>query len=131
MSVPIELDRDRLRALLAELDPRLAARGISAGLYVVGGAAIVLTISERRLTFDVDALATDQAVYDEAATIARQHGLPPTWLNPSAERSAVDPAAPAPDAARNAGTPRGVRTARTPPGDEDGRDARTRPPGHR
>lgn len=50
----------------------------------MGGAAIVLTISERRLTFDVDALATDQAVYDEAVTIARQHRLPPTWLNPSA-----------------------------------------------
>ncbi|MFC7501622.1 hypothetical protein [Nocardioides sp. GCM10030258] len=32
----------------------------------------------------MDALATDQAVYDEAAVIARQHGLPPTWLNPSA-----------------------------------------------
>lgn len=84
MSAPIELDGDRLRALLAELDKRLAARGISAGLYVVGGAAIALTISERRLTLDVDALATDQAVYDEAVTIARQHGLPPTWLNPSA-----------------------------------------------
>lgn len=84
MSAPIELDGDRLRALLAELDQRLAQRGISAGLYVVGGAAIALTISERRLTLDVDALATDQAVYDEAAIIARQHGLPPTWLNPSA-----------------------------------------------
>ncbi len=83
MSTPIELDRDRLRALLAELDSQLAERGISAGLYVVGGAAIALTISERRLTLDVDALATDPAVYDEAAVIARQHGLPPTWLNPS------------------------------------------------
>ncbi|KRA38923.1 MULTISPECIES: hypothetical protein [unclassified Nocardioides] len=84
MSAPIELDVDRLRALLAELDNRLAQRGISAGLYVVGGAAIALTVSDRRLTLDVDALATDQAVYDEAAIIARQHGLPPTWLNPSA-----------------------------------------------
>ncbi|WP_182378287.1 hypothetical protein [Nocardioides sp. WS12] len=37
MSAPIELDADRLRALLAELDNRLAQRGISAGLYVVGG----------------------------------------------------------------------------------------------
>lgn len=84
MSAPIELDGDRLRALLAELDTRLAERGISAGLYVVGGAAIALTVSERRLTLDVDALATDQVVYDEAAIIAREHGLPPTWLNPSA-----------------------------------------------
>ncbi|WP_182378304.1 hypothetical protein [Nocardioides sp. WS12] len=84
MSAPIELDRDRLRALLAELDSRLAVRGISAGLYVVGGAAIALTITERRLTVDVDALATDQSVYDEAVIIARAHGLPPTWLNPSA-----------------------------------------------
>lgn len=84
MSAPIELDVDRLRALLAELDKRLTVRGISAGLYVVGGAAIALTISDRRLTLDVDALATDQVVYDEAAIIARQHGLPPTWLNPSA-----------------------------------------------
>lgn len=84
MSAPIELDGDRLRALLAELDKRVAQRGISAGLYVVGGAAIALTISDRRLTLDVDALATDQAVYDEAAIIARQHGLPSTWLNPSA-----------------------------------------------
>lgn len=84
MSAPIQLDRDRLRTLLAELDTRLAQSGISAGLYVVGGAAIALTISDRRLTLDVDALATDHVVYEEAAMIGRQHGLPPTWLNPSA-----------------------------------------------
>ncbi len=70
MTAPIELGRDRLRALFAELDARLAERGISAGLYVVGGAAIALTIAERRLTLDVDALASDKVVYEEAAAIA-------------------------------------------------------------
>jgi len=84
MNAPVELDRDRLRVLLADLDARMRERGIAAGLYVVGGAAIALTIAERRVTVDVDALATDKVVYDQAVTIAKHHGLPPTWLNPSA-----------------------------------------------
>lgn len=84
MSALIELDRERLEALLAELDRRLKARGVAAGVYVVGGAAIALTIASRRVTVDVDALATHEAVYDEAALLAADHGLPPTWLNPAA-----------------------------------------------
>lgn len=62
MSAPVELDRDRLRVLLADLDARMRERGVAAGLYVVGGAAIALTVAERRVTVDVDALATDKVV---------------------------------------------------------------------
>lgn len=84
MSALVELGREQLERLLAELDERLAERGIAAGIYVVGGAAIALTVVERRVTVDVDAIATDAAVYDEAAAIAHLHGLPPRWLNPGA-----------------------------------------------
>lgn len=84
MSSLIELDRERLQELLAELDRRLAARGVAAGVYVVGGAAVALTVAVRRVTMDVDAVATDDVVYDEAAAIAAAHGLPPSWLNPAA-----------------------------------------------
>lgn len=84
MSALVELDRAQLEELLAELHERLVARGVTAGVYVVGGAAIALTVAARRVTVDVDAIATDQVVYDEATAIARRHGLPPRWLNAGA-----------------------------------------------
>jgi len=80
----VELGREQLTTLLTELDERLVARGIAAGIYVVGGAAIALTVAERRVTVDVDAIATDAVVYEEAAAIAQRHGLPPRWLNSGA-----------------------------------------------
>jgi methylmalonyl-CoA mutase cobalamin-binding subunit len=50
------LDADRVRELLQELSDRLAARGVKANVFVVGGAAMALAYDDTRSTRDVDAL---------------------------------------------------------------------------
>lgn len=51
-------------------------------MYVVGGAAIALAFDERRSTRDIDAVFEPKnAVYEAAAVIAEQRGLPAGWLN--------------------------------------------------
>ncbi len=62
--------------LLAELDKRLKARGISASIFVVGGAAIAVTSTDDpRRTEDIDAITRDQVVVDEARAMASQRKL--------------------------------------------------------
>ena len=79
---PIELDRDQLIVLLAELGEELAAAGVRGELFVVGGAAMALAYSARRLTSDVDAVFEPKTVvYDAARVVAERHGLKPDWLN--------------------------------------------------
>jgi hypothetical protein len=68
--------------LLSELDKRLKQRGISASVFVVGGAAIAVTSNDNpRRTEDIDAITRDVAVIDEARTMASQRKLPDDWLN--------------------------------------------------
>lgn len=81
----VEFDRAKIERLLAMLDRRLHRRGVAASLYVVGGAAIAVTVSDMRRTLDVDALASDRAVMEEARLLAELEGIPPTWLNESAK----------------------------------------------
>lgn len=71
--------------LLAELDKRLKTRGISAAIFVVGGAAIAVTSKDNpRRTEDIDAITRDEAVVDEARSMASQRKLPEDWLNTQA-----------------------------------------------
>lgn len=68
--------------LLSELDNRLKARGISAAIFVVGGAAIAVTSNDDpRRTEDIDAITRDEAVLEEARAMASQRKLPEDWLN--------------------------------------------------
>ncbi|GAB3940194.1 hypothetical protein GCM10029976_057510 [Kribbella albertanoniae] len=68
--------------LLSDLDKRLKARGISAAVFVVGGAAIAVTSGGNpRRTEDIDAITRDEAVVDEAGAMAIQRKLPEDWLN--------------------------------------------------
>ncbi|WP_328334975.1 DUF6036 family nucleotidyltransferase [Kribbella sp. NBC_00382] len=68
--------------LLSELDKRLKTRGISAAVFVVGGAAIAVTSDDNpRRTEDIDAITRDDAVVDEARAMASQRKLPEDWLN--------------------------------------------------
>lgn len=78
------LDATRVLELLALLDERLQRRGVAASVYVVG-VAVALQAHARRLTLDVDAMASDQAVFEEAEAMAAQAGLPPHWLNSAAQ----------------------------------------------
>ncbi len=78
------LDAEQIRALLIELGQRLDARGIEARLFLVGGAAMALAFSRRRVTRDLDAVfEPKKEIYDEAAAMARERGLPDGWLNDS------------------------------------------------
>lgn len=80
----VEFDGDDVRELLSELDRRLRDRGASASVYVVGGAAIALSIADTRRTQDVDAVVSDRAVMEEAVALARERAIPPKWLNDNA-----------------------------------------------
>jgi hypothetical protein len=72
----------RIRELLVELGRRLDARGVEARLFLVGGAAMALAFSRDRVTRDLDAVFEPKAeIYQEAARIADERGLPEDWLN--------------------------------------------------
>ena len=80
------LDAARARELLGVLDTRLRARGVAASVYVVGGVSVALSVrQDRDPSLDLDAIASDQAVFDEADAIAAEQGLPPHWLNDAAQ----------------------------------------------
>jgi hypothetical protein len=76
------MQRDEIVELLTELGLRLHARGVTAEMYVVGGAALALAFDERRSTADIDAVFEPKSVVHETAgQLARERGLPDGWLN--------------------------------------------------
>jgi hypothetical protein len=76
------MDRDEIVEALTALAAELDRRGVSAEMYVVGGAAIALAFDERRATRDIDAVFEPKAiVYEAAESVARMRDLPPGWLN--------------------------------------------------
>ncbi|MEO7269344.1 MAG: DUF6036 family nucleotidyltransferase [Knoellia sp.] len=77
----VEFERSDIERLLGLLDARLRKRGIPGSIYVVGGAAIAVTVHDGRRTIDVDALASSRDVLDEARRLAAEEGIPPSWLN--------------------------------------------------
>lgn len=82
----LKLGADRIRELLMELGRRLSARGVTADLYVVGGAAFALAYDERRVTDDIDAVFTDKLlIYELSLEMAQEHALPEGWLNDAAK----------------------------------------------
>jgi predicted nucleotidyltransferase len=76
------MNRDEILAALTALAAELDRRGVSAEMYVVGGAAIALAFDERRATRDIDAIFEPKsAVYEASAVVAERLGLPGGWLN--------------------------------------------------
>jgi hypothetical protein len=74
-----------LEALQA-LGDELIRRDIRGQIFVVGGAAMALAYSTRRVTKDIDAVFEPKnAIYDAAATVADDLGLPEDWLNDAAK----------------------------------------------
>lgn len=76
------MNRIEITAALTALAAELNRRGVSAEMYIVGGAAIALAFDERRATRDIDAVFEPKdVVYQAAAVVAEQRGLPTGWLN--------------------------------------------------
>ena len=85
------MDRREIIEALTALANELEGRGVSAEMYVVGGAAIALAFDERRATRDIDAVFEPKAVvYEAAAVVAEKLELPGGWLN---DAVGSDPAA--------------------------------------
>jgi len=87
------LSIDDIRSGLAELARRLDALGIEVSIYLVGGAAVALTVRpDRQLTDDVDSWINHHgdeglrtSVFDVVAEIGRgRPGFPSNWLNDNA-----------------------------------------------
>lgn len=81
----VEFERGEIERLLGLLDERLKARGARGSIYVVGGAAIAVTVRDERRTVDIDAVVSDRIVLEEAKGLADDEGIPPNWLNENAK----------------------------------------------
>ena len=81
----LRLTPARARALIDELEDRLAAAGVRATIRIAGGAAMALRFPDDpdlRVTMDVDAVYAPRADVDGViADMAREHGLPGEWMN--------------------------------------------------
>ena len=73
--------RTILRAFEA-LSDELGQQGLKGELFVVGGAAMALVYSARRVTRDIDAIFEPKAeIYESARRVAERLDLPDDWLN--------------------------------------------------
>lgn len=69
-------------AALRALGDELTRQEVRGQIFIVGGAAMALAYSSRRVTTDVDAVFEPKAViYTAAARVAERRGLPDDWLN--------------------------------------------------
>jgi hypothetical protein len=64
------LGREDIRALLDDLSSELAARGVRAELFLVGGAALAVAYDAMRATRDLDAVFHADVVRQAATAVA-------------------------------------------------------------
>lgn len=72
---------DEVRDVLHELVRRLAERGDTARIYVIGGAAVALENPHRTATADIDGFIRLTDATDIIAAIQRERGLDSEWFN--------------------------------------------------
>jgi hypothetical protein len=78
--------RARILAALQALGDELTLRGVRGQVFIVGGAAMALAYSTRRVTKDIDAVFEPKtSIYEAAAKVAEELGLPEDWLNDAAK----------------------------------------------
>ncbi len=81
-----QLTRTKIVEALQALGDELRREGIHGQVFVVGGAAMALAYSTRRVTVDIDAVFEPKtAIYEAAAKVAVDLGLPQDWLNDAAK----------------------------------------------
>lgn len=86
MNLGETFDAARVLTLFQELSDRPDEVGISAQLFVVGGAAMALAYDDGRVTRDVDALFVPSSeIRKIAEDMSVVHGLEPDWLNDAAK----------------------------------------------
>jgi hypothetical protein len=74
--------RARIVAALQALGDELTREGVRGQIFIVGGAAMALAYSTRRVTKDIDAVFEPKsAIYAAATRVAAAHDLPEGWLN--------------------------------------------------
>jgi Nucleotidyltransferase of unknown function (DUF6036) len=84
--VPERFTRRTILAALQALGDELTSRNVRGQIFIVGGAAMALAYSTRRVTRDVDAVFEPKAaIYDAAGKVAEDLGLPEDWLNDAAK----------------------------------------------
>lgn len=80
------MDATEMVQALEALATELAGRRITAKLYLVGGAVMVLAFHARSATNDIDAdVYPPEKVLEAADVVAGQLGLPRGWLNNDAK----------------------------------------------
>jgi hypothetical protein len=86
LSAPEELiSGEQMLAALLRLGEKLHRRGVTADIYVFGGAAMVLAFKARPATRDIDAVfEPDSEVTEAAWEVARENRWPRSWLNTQA-----------------------------------------------
>jgi hypothetical protein len=81
-----QFNQPRIISALGALGDELTSRGVHGQIFIVGGAAMALAYSTRRVTADIDAVFEPKSViYDAAAKVAEDLGLPEDWLNDAAK----------------------------------------------
>jgi hypothetical protein len=74
--------RARILNALEALGEELTREGVRGQIFIVGGAAMALAYSTRRVTKDIDAVFEPKSsIYAAAAKVAEDLGLPEDWLN--------------------------------------------------
>jgi hypothetical protein len=83
---PTRFSRAEILKALQALGDELSSRGVRGQIFIVGGAAMALAYSTRRVTKDIDAVFEPKSsIYEAATKVAEQLGLPEDWLNDAAK----------------------------------------------
>src|SRR3984957_7679970 len=82
---PKRFSRAEILKALQALGDELSGRGVRGQIFIVGGASMALAYSTRRVTKDIDAVFEPKSsIYEAAAKVAEELGLPEDWLNDAA-----------------------------------------------
>jgi hypothetical protein len=83
---PQRFSRAEIVGALQALGDELSSKGVHGQIFIVGGAAMALAYSTRRVTKDIDAVFEPKSsIYEAAAKVAEDLDLPENWLNDAAK----------------------------------------------